>query len=507
MDFRRLLKHTLIYGSGVWTGKLIGFVMIPVYTRVLTPSDYGVLELISRVTDIIALVLGMGLAAALIRFHADCSSDKERARVANTAIAFAGAVGLGAAIVLSMSSNAISALMFGSDKYALCVRLALIAMGMELCAVTPLALLRIHERSVLFAALGVGRLLAALSLNIYLVVFLRMGVLGLMISNLIGISLVMAVLIVVVGRTWRPRLDRSLLRAMLAYSLPLVPCSFAMFVLNFGDRFFLRACCGLSVLGVYSLGYKLCMVMPGLVMEPIGLAWSAVVFTLSGRDDAPQLYARYFRAFTFCVVFFGLWLSVISRDLIAVMADRSYWEAYRVVPVVMLGLCAWGASNVFETGILISKKTYFRTISHLSAAAVVAAAYLFLIPRFGQMGAAWATVAGFGAMAAGTWTFSQRLYRIPYDLRRGLLLIGIAAGLYATGRLIPGVGAAMIVPRTLVALALPVILYELGYFGQDDILAARGVVKWVFDRTSTGCRSVLAWRRVSRFSSPRVGTP
>jgi O-antigen/teichoic acid export membrane protein len=484
LDFRGLLKHTLIYGSGVWAGKLIGFVMIPVYTRVLKPSDYGVLEMITRATDAIGLVLGMGLAAALIRFHAEGKSDKERARVINTAIAFAGGIGLAAAIVLGASSNAIAGLMFSSARYALCVRLALIAMGMELCTVAPLALLRIHERSGLFAALGVGRLVVALSLNVYLVVILRMGVLGLMISNLIGVSFVMAVLVVAVGRSWRPALDSRLLRAMLAYSLPLVPCSFAMFVLNFGDRFFLRACCGLDVLGVYSLGYKLCMVMPGLVMEPIGLAWSAVVFTLADRDDARRIYARYFNGFTFCVVFFGLWLSAISRDVIRVMADRSYWDAYRIVPVVMLGLCAWGASNVFETGILVSKRTYYRTIGHLMSAAIVAAAYLLLIPRFGQMGAAWATVVGFTAMATATYSFSQRVYRIPYDLRRGLLLLGIACGLYAISRLLPGVGLALIAPRTLIVLALPVILYELGYFGQEDISAARGVARSVLHRAA-----------------------
>lgn len=493
MDFRRLLTHALIYGSGVWTGKLIGFVMIPVYTRVLTPSDYGVLELISRVTDVIALVLGMGLAAALIRFHAEGKTDKDCARIANTAITFAGAVGLAAAIALGASSNAISGLMFNSASCALCVRLALIAMGMELCTVAPLALLRVHERSALFALLGVGRLLVALLLNIYLVVILRMGVLGLMVGNLIGVVLLMLVLAVAVGRNWRPRLDPRLLRAMLAYSLPLVPCSFAMFVLNFGDRFFLRAYYGFGALGVYSLGYKLCMVMPGLVMEPIGLAWSAVVFTLADRGDAPTLYARYFRVFTFCVVFFGLWLSAISRDVIAVMADRSYWDAYRVVPVVMLGLCAWGASNVFETGILLSKKTYFRTVGHLSAAAVVMAAYLLLIPQYGAMGAAWATVAGFAAMAAGTYAFSQRLYRVPYDLRRATLLVVAAAGLYTISRLVPGVGAVLIVPRTVIVLALPVVLYQAGYFTKEDISAFTTAVRSVFDRASVECRSVVAW--------------
>ncbi len=482
MDFRRLLKHTLVYGSGVWAGKLIGFVMIPVYTRALRPTDYGVLELISRTTDVIALVLGMGIASALLRFYAEGKSDKERARIANTALAFAGGIGLAAAIGLGAMSPAVSGLMFSSTKYALCVRLALIAMGSELCVAGPMTLLRIHERSTLFTSLIVGRVIVALSLNIYLVVFLRMGVLGVMISNLVGVTLILAALVVAVYRTWRPRIDSRLLRAMLAYSLPLVPCSFAMFVLNFGDRYFLRAYCGLGVLGVYSLGYKLCMVMPGLVMEPVGLAWSAVVFTLADREDAPRIYARYFSAFMFCVVFLGLWLSAISRDLVKVMADRSYWEAYRIVPVVMLGLTAWAASSVFEMGILLAKRTYYRTIGHLLSAAMVTAAYMILIPRYGAMGAAWATVVGFGVMAAATYVFSQRLYPIPYDLRRGSLLIGVAAGLYAITHLLPGAGIALVAPRTLIVMSLPLILYVTGYFAREDISAVKGVVTSVLQR-------------------------
>ena len=477
MDFGRLVKHTLVYGSGVWVGKVIGFVMIPIYTRALKPADYGALELISRTTDVVALVLGMGMASALIRFHAEGKSDKERARIASTAMAFAGGIGLVAALGLGTLSTPISALMFESTGYALCLKLALIAMGAELCAAVPMALLRIHERSAAFTGIVLGRLLVALSLNIYLVVILRMGVLGVMISNLIGVLLTLAALLAAVGRSRRPRIDSRLLRAMLAYSLPLVPCSFAMFVLNFGDRYFLRAYWDLRTLGVYSLGYKLCMVMPGLVMEPVGLAWSAVVFTVADREDGPRIYARYFNAFMFCVVFLGLWLSAVARDLVQIMADRAYWEAYRIVPVVMLGLIAWAASSVFETGILLAKKTYYRTVGHALSAVIVTAAYAIFIPRYGAMGAAWATVIGFGAMAAATYAFSQRLFPIPYDLRRAAQLVGVAAGLYAISRLLPGAGLALIVPRTLVVLTCPAILLVTGYFEQENVSAAKEMLR------------------------------
>lgn len=489
MNFRTLLRHTLIYASGIWAGKIIGFIMIPIYTRVLRPSDYGVLELISRTTDIIALVLGMGMASAMLRFHAEAKSDQERRRVVNTAVVCAGAVGVIAAVGFSAFAVPLSKVCLGSVRYALCFRLALIAMGCELCAAVPMVLVRIHERSALFAGVNFGRLAIALCLNIYLVVVLRLGVMGIMISNLIGIAAVLAVLGIVTWRDWSPRLDSRLLKVMLAYSLPLVPCSFAMFVLNFGDRYFVRHYCGLGVLGVYSLGYKICMMMPAMVMDPLGLAWSVVMFTVAARSDAARVYARFFNGFMFCVAFVSLGLSAISHDLVSVMADRTYHDAYKIVPAVMLGMAAWAASNVFETGVLLEKKTYFRTIGHLTSAIVVTAAYMTLIPLFGAMGAAWATVCGFVTMAATTYFFARRLYPIPYDIRRLAVLIGVAAAIYGASQLVPGAGtASTVLIRTMLVLAYPVVLYLVGYFEPENVATAKDFGVSILDRVNKQCR-------------------
>lgn len=489
MNFRGLLKHTFIYASGVWAGKLIGFLMIPIYTRWLRPTDYGVLEMVSRTTDIVALIVGMGMASALLRFHAEGKSDKERQRVVSTAVSFSAGLGLLCAGVLLAFAEPVSRLLLGSVRYAPCLRLAFVAMGLELCVASPMVLLRMHERSALFTAISLGRLLTALSLNIYLLVVLRMGVIGVFISNLIGISLVLLVLLVASWRSWSARMDVRILKAMLAYSLPLVPCSFAMFVLNFGDRYFLRGYSGLGVLGVYSLGYKICMVMPALVMEPLGFAWSPVVFTLADRPDVGRIYERFFNGFMFCVVFAGLWLSAVARDVIQIMADSSYYEAHRVVPVVMLGLTLWAASTAFETGIMLEKKTYFRTMGHALAAAIVTVSYLVLIPRGGAMGAAWATVCGFGAMAAAVYLLANRLHPIPYDLRRFALLLLVAGGIYACSQLLPGAGRlSTVLLRTLLVLAFPVVLYVTGYFQPDNVVAAKGVIAPILEKAERLCR-------------------
>jgi O-antigen/teichoic acid export membrane protein len=474
VSLRTLMKHIAIYGSGVWAGKAIGFIMIPFYTRALNPADYGALELASRSIDIAALVLALGMVAALIRFHAEVRSDAEREKVIRTAVVFLGIMGLAASGLCAWMAAPLSALIFGTSRYAFAFRLALIAMGLELATAVPLALLRLHERSALFAGVNLGRLLIALGLNIYLVVMRRMGIVGVFTSNLIGVSVVLVVLIAATRRYWRFSIDYGMLKRMLAYSIPLVPSSLAMFVLNFGDRYFLRSYWGLHVLGVYALGYKLCLVMPALVMEPLGLAWSAVVFEVANRDDADRIYARYFNGYMFCVAFFSVALAALSRDVVGVMADAGYRGASAVVPVVLLGFVAWASVNVFEIGALLSKRTWLRTLSNSVAAVAAIVAYAILIPRFGAMGAAWATVIGFAAMSVTSYITSARAHPIPYDLRRaaGLLVLGVVT--YGASTLVPGVGLESAIGRVLVVATFPVLLYLAGYFEPENVAAVLG---------------------------------
>lgn len=476
MSSRKLIKHILIYGSGVWAGKAIGFIMIPVYTRALRPSDYGALELASRSIDIAAMVLGLGMVAAVMRFHADVSSELEREEVIRTAVVFVAIVGLTASAVLAWMATPLSAVIFGTQRYAFAFRLALIAMGLELATAVPLALLRVHERSVLFAGVNLGRLLIGLGLNIYLVVLRRMGVVGVFTSNLIGVSVVLLVLIVATRRYWRLSINHQVLRRMLAYSLPLVPSSLAMFVLNFGDRYFLRSYWGLDVLGVYALGYKLCLVMPALVMEPLGLAWSAVVFEVANREDCDRVYVRYFNGYMFCVAFFSVALAALSRDVIAVMADAGYRGASAVVPVVLLGFVAWASVNVFEIGALLSKRTWLRTVSSMVAAVAAMVAYAVLIPLFGAMGAAWATVIGFTAMSVTSYVTSAKARPIPYDMKRAGKLMALGVLVYGVSALVPGVGLKSALGRVLAVATFPVLLYLAGYFEPENVAAVLG--KW-----------------------------
>ena len=132
--------------------------------------------------------------------------------------------------------------------------------------------------------------------------------------------------------------------------------------------------------------------------------------------------------------------AALSRDLVRVMADPGYRDASAIVPVVLLGFVAWASVNVFEIGALLRKKTWLRTLSSLAAAGAAMIAYAILIPRWGAMGAAWATVIGFAVMSSTSYVFSRRARRIPYDLRRAGKLMALGATVYGASALVPGIG-------------------------------------------------------------------
>jgi O-antigen/teichoic acid export membrane protein len=182
-EYRTIGKHALIYGSGVVLGKLAGFVMLPVYTRYLTPADYGVLELLSMTIDVIGMIAGVGLGAGVFKYYSQLQDPAERRTLLST-VALAGAGLAGTTALLGiLLSGPLAGLVFkggGNPDY---FRAYFLIYFLQSVAAPAWLLMRIQQRSVLFVAVNFVKLVLALALNIYFVVVRRMGMEGVILSN------------------------------------------------------------------------------------------------------------------------------------------------------------------------------------------------------------------------------------------------------------------------------------------------------------------------------------
>jgi O-antigen/teichoic acid export membrane protein len=205
------------------------------------------------------------------------------------------------------------------------------------------------------------------------------------------------------------------------------------------------------------------------------------------------VFSRIVAYFTLLLSAAALAMSLVIRDVIAIVAAPQFHDAYKVVPAVALAYVFYGISYYFQTGVFISKKTTYLGLMGAICASTNIALNFWLIPRYAAMGAAWATTLSFMLMAALAYSFSQRVYRIPYSLFRVVLPVIVAAAVYVLSTIVRASSPiASLALKPLLMVAFVSVVFALGFFNESEVLRirhtlqlARGRLVWgVFGSTS-----------------------
>lgn len=433
---RKIGRNTLIYGLGGVLQRIVGFLMVPVYTHYLSTNDYGTIELLDLTSYVAAMFVGLGLGSAVVRSYYDYEEPRERNEVISTAILFIVPVNAAVLVLLHFLSGPISRLVFGQAGNRYFFNLVFISLVFSILNGVLLSYVRAKQQAVLFAVLSVLQLTLGLGLNIYLIAGRRMGVLGSLYSGVITQAVMSLLLLSLIVYEVRFRFSTPKLQAMLRFGAPLIPAGIGMFVLNFADRFFLRKYSSLSVVGTYALGYKIGMSLNALLLTPFYLFWSAYMYEVAQEENAKELFARVYEYLMLGLLFGALGISLFGRDAVSVLAPPSYWAASQIVPIIALSYMFSGLFYYFQLGMALSKRTEFRAYAVGASALLNILLNFLLIPRYGAYGAAWATLFSFLVLAGLSHYFSQRLYRVPYHFGKLVKATLIAATIFACAKFV-----------------------------------------------------------------------
>lgn len=428
---RGIGKHTLVYGAGIVAKKLTSFLMLPIYTRFLTPSDYGVLELLSMTIDLIGTIAGVGLASAVFRFYNSEDDPDAKRQIMSTAAVGVTVLAAVTALLGQFAAAPLSTIVLGADGDPVYFHLFFLIYLVQAAESIPLLYLRAQQRSRFFVTVSVAKLLAMLSLNIYFVVGLRMGVLGVLLSNLIATAVFALGLTIHLLRRIGIDLSPARLKAMAGFGFPLVFVYLGNFVMVYSDRYFIQHFIGTDAVGIYSLAYKFAFILSALAFQPFQMVWAPYRFDVGKRDDARAIYRKVFLYLNLILGFVALGIGLFVRDVLAVMADPAFFAAHRVVPLVLLAqlLSHWTA--YCNVSLFLTDNTRLFAGTSAVGAVVVLALNLVMIPRWGVPGAAVATVAAYGARFLSVYSFGQRKYRIDYGwgrIGRLYAILGVAVG-------------------------------------------------------------------------------
>ncbi len=432
-------SHTLIYGLGAAVQTLLGFVLIPLYTRYYTAEIYGVLTLVVLCGTLAGVVFYLGASSALSRSYYDYTDAGERKKVCSTSLMLT-LVGASLQVALGyVLRERLSLLLFGSTKYALHINLALVGSALGFTNTLFYLILRFERRSKLVILINILMLLSGASLIIWMLTGLKLGVMAPILGDAINQLLLLGILLLATRKYFAWGVSGREIKVQLHYGLPTMVCGLLFYLQTSTDRLMIDKWLSLSEVGIYALGCKIGTIIQPLFINPFSQIWAPMRMQYREDGNFNELYRVILTYFSAVGLFFAVAVSLFAQEILIFFSGRpEFHVAYQVVPFVIVAYLVYGAVNIVDFGVALSRKVIYHVYAFGAAWLGNAGLNFVLLPRYGYRAAAVVLLLTFLILTAIVFSISQRLYRIHYEGRRLLALAVSGAAVVVLG-LLPSV--------------------------------------------------------------------
>jgi O-antigen/teichoic acid export membrane protein len=441
----RFLKDGAIYAiSGIITRGL-SFFLLPLYTRLLAPSDYGALDMLLTFGAFIHLTVALEISQGMARYYGESKDEQDRVGYGSTAFWFTLAAYNVFLIAALVFADALSLWVMGKQGLENVFRIGLFNLWINGLFNILQNQFRWSLRSRFYA---ISSLIAAVvsTLATFLLAYkFEQGLYGIVSALAVGALAGCCYALPHLRDSVKFRFDTARLKRMLRFSLPLVPSGIAVFAAYYIDRIMIRHFMTLADVGIYGIAFRIASIT-SLIMVGFQMSLTPLVMAHHREKETPGHIATIFRIFVaFSLVLF-LGLGLFAKETLWLMATPDYYGA---APVVAFLAPAILLSNmyIFAPGTTIANKTHYILYINLAGAALNILLNLFLIPQYGIFGACTATLINYACVFAAYTVLGQRLYRIPYEWAAILRVMLISAVLVTAGLYIDWSPLAVIIAK------------------------------------------------------------
>ncbi|RTQ49565.1 polysaccharide biosynthesis protein [Hymenobacter gummosus] len=465
---KRLASQTVVYGVSSIVGRVLNFLLVPLYTGRFAAAAYGIVTGLYAYVSFLNVLFTYGMETAYFRFANRAGTDRQDLYNRVLTLIILSSVVL-TALLSALAGPLLSLIDLppGNERYAIWIALIL---GLDAVAAIPFARLRLENKAVKFASIRLANILLYVALNLFFIVLCPDVLAGKYLTGLqplvqrvydptLGVGYVFlsnlaasAFTLLLLGRElldFRPRLNLEPLRPLWQYAYPIMLMGLAGMVNETLDRIllpkwlpegFYPGRSNLAAVGIYGACYKLSILM-SLVIQAFRYAAEPFFFAQSGEKNSPRTFALVLKWFTLCcaVLFVGVSLNL---DWIAPLFLKrpEYLEGLPVVPVLLLANLFLGVYYNLSVWFKLTDKTYFGTYISFGGAVLTIALNFLLIPVLGYMGSAIATLVCYALMAAVCWALGNQHFPVPYPVGRLLAWLAAAVALVTLGRWLPSMG-------------------------------------------------------------------
>ena len=440
---KKLLGQTAIYGLPSIVGRLLNFLMVPLYiSKFKQTSDYGVVSELYAWVAFLVVFLTFGMETAFFRFLQN--KEEDRNQVFNNSFLTVLLINLIFFISIVVFSRPIADALLYSGHYEY-----IILLGSVICidaiSALPLAKLRSEEKALKFAGIQSTSIFVNIALNLVLMLFFfddsdpGMGVIFIFSANLFA-SLVKPIFLYKDFLRIKLKFDKRIAKEMILYALPLMIGGLAGIVNETIDRILLvhllydgsdaSLIAAKAEVGIYSACYKLAMLVT-ILIQAYRFAAEPFFFSQMKNEDKNQVYTKVMNYFVavVCLVFLVVSLNVDFIKLFFI-PNEAYWIGLKVVPILLLANVFLGVYFNQSIWYKLSNQTRFGAYIAILGALITVLINVIFIPKYGYMASAWATMIVYAIQMVLSYVLGQKYYPIPYNIKKFFLYLGVAIALY-----------------------------------------------------------------------------
>jgi O-antigen/teichoic acid export membrane protein len=480
-----LVRALAAYQVADVISKFIAVLLLPVYTRYISPAGYGVVELLANGVIFISIVVRFGIIEAFLRFYFSDQDQERRDALARRAVMFLLVVTTVVAAPLAAFAGPLSQLVL-SHRDAATFLVAVLGLWTFTNLELAYGLLRVDERVRTYAVASLTNVGITIAASVVLVVGFHNGARGLLLGNYGASTFVLLALWWTMRKRLLPRPHRAeSLPVLMRFGLPTVPAEASVYALSIVDRYYIYHERGPALAGLYSIAIKLAGAV-AFIVRAFQYAWPPLAYSVKDDAEASRLYGL---VTTYYVLISG-WvvagLALLGRWVIRVLTTHAYFGTYRALPWVALGWALYGLWVVFLVIAGRAKVTSRNFPASLAGLIANVVLLVVLVPPLGIAGAGVALCGAYAVMLVVMYVLTRRAFTVAFEWRRLALVMLVVGGVAAAGDLLlPTHGAIGLITRAAAFLAIPVVLHlvrfahpqELAQLGRVAARARRGVLR------------------------------
>lgn len=385
--YKKLISNTIIFGIGTFGSKILVFLLMPLYTRVLTKADYGVVDLIIQTSNLLIPIVSLGIANAVIRFGLDKSVKKSDVFSIGLITILSGFV------IFLIFIPVLSRITYISGHTALIYIFVLMSCLRTLCS----QFVRAKEYVKLYAVDGVISTITIILFNVLFLIVFKLGIIGYV------LAIVMSDMLSSLFLFWAAKLNRyvrlsginkDIAKSMIKYSIPLIPATIFWWITNVSNRFIVAYVLGSEANGIYAVSYKIPTIIV-LISNIFMDAWQMSAVTEENKLSREKFFSKVFNIYQSVLFLSASGIILFSKVITKILVSDTFYLSWRYIPFLVLAT-TFSCLVTFLGSVYMVEKKSILTLSTTVVGAIVNVALTFLlIYKFEVYGAAFATLVSY----------------------------------------------------------------------------------------------------------------